>query len=70
VRLRAGIPTTLVLLALILPLVPVVSVDASPEGATGRAGVGVVPVPAGADGLVTRVFTLRYKSVDDAYLLV
>ena len=85
-RLRAGIPTTLVLTALILPLLPVVPASAptstaeaatpqtatAPSGAaaTGRAGVGVVPVPAGADGLVTRVFTLRYKSVDDAYLLV
>ncbi|HYV19806.1 MAG TPA: secretin N-terminal domain-containing protein [Verrucomicrobiae bacterium] len=86
-RLRAGIPTTLVLIALILPLLPVVPASAptstaeaaTPQsaaaapggGATGRAGVGVVPVPAGTpDGLVTRVFTLRYKSVDDAYLLV
>ena len=73
---RIGIPATLVLLVLSLPLLPPVPVSAAPAAGAGdsapsRAGVGVMPAPAaGADGLVTRTFMLRYKSVDDAYLLV
>jgi len=74
VRNGPAIPTTLVLLALILPLLPVVPAAAPASAAEparpSRAGVGVMPIAPGADGLVTRVFTLRYKSVDDAYLLV
>jgi hypothetical protein len=83
VRLRPAMPpgassTALVLLALLLPLLPVVPAPTSAAEAVrqnepprpSRAGVGVSQVAPGADGLVTRVFTLRYKSVDDAYLLV
>lgn len=86
-RLRPGrLATTLVLFALLLPLLPVVpagaplsaaeaarsqgTAETPGTGAAARAGVGVVPAPVSPDGLVTRVFTLRYKSVDDAYLLV
>jgi len=78
-----GLPMSLVLLALILPLLPIVPAAApasaaepmtppgrAAAGATSRAGVGVMPAPANPAGLVTRVFTLRYKSVDDVYLLV
>lgn len=82
---RIGIPATLVLLVLSLPFFPPVPASAAPGAAPGgrndaragqagsptsRAGVGVVPSPAGPDGLVTRSFTLRYKSVDDGYLLL
>ena len=78
---RIGIPATLVLLALSLPLLPLVPASAAAAaaaqggrtdggGATARAGVSVTPMTPGADGLVTRTFTMRYKSVDDGYLLV
>lgn len=75
---RIGIPTTLVLLVLSLPFLPPDPASAAPaapagDSATGsptsRAGVSVMQAPA-PDGLSTRTFTLRYKSVDDAYLLL
>lgn len=72
---RLGIPATLILLALALPFLPIVPVSqaigaAQGSGPAARAGVSVVPAPPGADGLVTRTFTLRYKAVDDGYLLI
>ena len=76
---RIGIPATLVLLVLSLPFLPPAPVSAAPPAAsadsgatspTSRAGVSVMQAPAGPDGLSTRTFTLRYKSVDDAYLLL
>jgi type II/III secretion system protein len=58
---RRILPVALIVLAVLMPPLPVAADSATPASPGG---------PASPDGLVSRVFNLKYRGADDAYILV